>query len=119
MDSTTSHDTAYYAHRPQQSSRINRRMEPPRSNNRPTHSQQSRSSKHGHDYYQTHRVHNRNIEPAICRNYTRGVTCFNRHNCPYRHPPPTQAQAHVAATDEDTLSTDIEEQDFRFEKDKM
>ena len=39
MDSTTSHDTAYYARRPQQSSRIDRQTEPkqpPRSNNRPT-----------------------------------------------------------------------------------
>ena len=71
MDSTTSHDTAYYAHRPQQSSWVNRWMEPrqpPRSNNRSTHSQQSSSSKHGCDYYQTHRMHNCNTEPAICRN---------------------------------------------------
>ena len=47
-DGTTSHDTAYYARTPQQSSRTNRRSEPkqpPRSNNRPTHSQQSSSSK--------------------------------------------------------------------------
>ena len=112
MDSMTSHDTAYYAHRPQRLSRINRRTEPkqpPRSNNRPTPSQQSSSSKCNRDYYQTHRMHNCNTEPAICRNYTRGVACFNRHNCPYHHPPPTQAQAHVAATDEDTPTTDIEE----------
>ena len=108
IDSMTSHDTAYYARRPQQSSQINRRTEPkqpPRSNNRPTHFQQSSYSKHGRDYHQTHRMHNRNTEPAIFRNYTRGVTCFNRRNCPYRHPPPTQAQIHVAATDEDTPST--------------
>ena len=42
MDSTTSHDTAYYARKPQRSSRINRQTEskqPPKSNNRPTHSQ--------------------------------------------------------------------------------
>ena len=100
MDSTTSHDTAYYARRPQQSSRINRRTEPkqpPRSNNRPTHSQQSSSSKHGRDY-QTHRMHNRNTKPAICRDYTRSVACFNRCNCSYYHPHPTQAQAHVTAT---------------------
>ena len=122
MDSTTSHDTAYNARKPQQSSRINRRTEPkqsPRSNNRPTHSQQSSSSKHGRDYYQTHKMHNRNTEPAICRSYTRGVACFNRRNCPYRRPPSNQAQAHVAATDEDTPSTDIEEQDFRYEQDEM
>ena len=122
MDSTTSHDTAYYARRPQRSSRINRRTEPkqpPRSNNRLTHSQLSSSIKHGRDYYQTHRMHNRNTEPAICRNYIRGVACFNRRNYPYRHTPPTQAQAHVAATDEDTPSTDIEEQDFRYEQDEV
>ena len=122
MDSMTSHDTAYYARRPQRSSRINRRTEPKqplRSNNQPTHSQQSSSSKHDRNYYQTHRMHNHNTEPAICRNYIRGVACFNRRNCPYRHPPPTQAQAHVAATDEDTPSTDIEEQDFRYEQDEM
>ena len=51
-------------------------------------------------------MHNCNTELAICRNYTRGVACFNRRNCPYHHPPPTQAQAqaqaHVAATDEGT-----------------
>ena len=73
LDSTTSHDTAYYARRPQQSSRINRRTEPkqpPRSNNRPTRSQQSSSSKHGRDYNQTHRMHNHNTEFAICRSYT-------------------------------------------------
>ena len=90
MDSTTSHDTAYYAHRPQQSNRINRQKElkqPPRSNKRPTHSQQSSSSKHGRDYYQTQRMHNRNTEPAKCRNYTRGVNSYNRRNCPYHHPP--------------------------------
>ena len=60
MDSTTSQDTAYHARRPQQSIRINRRTEPkqtPRSNNRPIHSQQSSSSKHGRDHYQTHRIH--------------------------------------------------------------
>ena len=59
MDSTTSHDTAYFVRRPQQSRRINRWTEPkqpPRSNYRPTQSQQSSSSKHGHDYYQTHRI---------------------------------------------------------------
>ena len=42
MNCTTSHDTAYYAHRPQQPSRINRQTkpkQPPRSNNQPTHSQ--------------------------------------------------------------------------------
>ena len=90
MNCTISHDTAYYARRPQQSSRINRQTEPkqpPRSNNRPTHSQQSNSSKHGRDYYQTHRMHNHDTEPV--RNYTMG------------HPPPTQAQAHVGAADEE------------------
>ena len=63
MDRTISHDTAYYARRPQQSSWINRRMEPkqpPRSNNWPTHSQPSSSSKYGRDYYQTHRMHGTN-----------------------------------------------------------
>ena len=124
MDSTASYDTAYYARRPQQSSRINRRTEqkkPPGSNNRPTHSQLSSSSKYGRDYFQTHRMHNRNTESAICRNDTRGVACFNRRNCSYRHPPSTQAQAqaHVAAMDEDTPPTDIEEQDFRYEQDEM
>ena len=119
IDSTTSHDTAYYARRPQQSSRINRRTEPkqpPRSNNQPTHSQKSSSSKHGRDYYKMRRIHNCNTEPAIWRNYTGSVACFNRRNCPYRHPP---AQAHVAATDEGTPNTDIEEQDFRYEQDEM
>ena len=115
IDSTTALDTAYYAQRPQQSSRINRRTEPkqpPISNNRPVHSQQSSSSKHSRDNHQTHRMHKRNTEPAICRNYTRGVACFNRRNCPYRHPPPIQVQAHVVATD-------IAEQDFRHEQDEM
>ena len=67
MNSTTSHDTAYYARKPQQSSRIIRRTEPkqpPRSNNWPTHSQQSSSSKHSCDYYQMHRMHNRSTEPT-------------------------------------------------------
>ena len=79
MDSTTSHDTAYYACRPQQSSRINRRTEPkqpPRSNNRPMHSQQSSSSKHSRDYHQMHKMHNRNTEPTMCRNYTRGIVAL-------------------------------------------
>ena len=87
MDDTISHDTASYARRPLLSSWINRRTEPkqpPRSNNRPTHSQQCSSSKHGRDCYQTNRMHNHNNRSAICRNYTRGLACFNIRNCPYR-----------------------------------
>ena len=64
-------------------------------------------------------MHNHNTEPAICRNYTRGSACFNKRNCPYRNPSHCQAQAHVAATDEDTQTTDIEEEDFRYEQDEM
>ena len=122
-DDPTSHDSAYYTHRPQRSSRGNvptKPKQPLRTSRQPPHSQQTSATKpHRRDHYRPHRGHEHNPEPDICKNYTMGRTCFRGRNCPYRHPPLTQAQAHVAATNDDTPYINDEEQDFRYEPDEM
>ena len=113
-DNTTSHDNTYYTHRPQQSSRGNvsiKQKQPLRTSKQPLHSQQmSWTTPNKRDHYQAFRDRDHNPEPAICKNYTRGRTCFHGRNCPNCHLP--LAHPIISAKDDDTPSINIEEQDL-------
>ena len=120
-DDTTSHDNAYYTHRPQRWSRGNTPIKPKqplRTSEHPPRSQWTNTTtSHNRNHYQTHRGRDHNQEPTVCWNYTMGRACFHGQNCPFRHPPLTQA--HVATTDKDTPSMNTEVQDFRYEPDEI
>ena len=110
-DNTISHNTAYYTHRPQRSSRGNvpiKQKQPLRTSRQPRHTNTTTIR---------HTDRNHNPKPAICKNYTRGRACFHARNPPYR--PSPLAQAHVTATDDDTPPINIKEQGFRYEPDEI
>ena len=114
---TTSNDNTYYTHRPQRLSRGNvsiKQKQPLRTSKQPLHSQQMNcTTPHIRDHDQAFRDRDHNPEPVIYKNSTRGHACFHGRNCPNCHLP--LAHAHITATDVDTSSINIEEQDLWYE----
>ena len=113
-DVTTDNDITAYYNKPQRRKQL---KDPP--GQRTTFKKHNIPTNHRSTPEQTHRDRAWNQE--ICRNYTKGLSCFHGHNCPYRHPP--RAQAHVATTEQNIptggTSSQINDPDFPYGPDEM
>lgn len=108
FDITAAREIPYYTQKPQHSRQRDTPLRtdlPPRSSGRPHQHQTSPSNQPGHDHLKIHKDTQHTPRTPLCKIYPRGRPCLHGCNCLYRHPPHTQAQAHIATTDDDLPST--------------